>query len=369
MGKASEIAASMNNIDIELAKKSNEIEVKLTEKTAEAKPFKMSDYLKPKLITEEDIEKEAKESNKKHVDADDKMIAGAAVGGSGAALAKHTYDRGNITGRETLYHNTRKENVDSIKKNGLKGSMAIDKDKAFTPDLLNHIDKDELNNKVYFGRKKSVADGVGSTAQIHDMKNGKGAHSRETLKAKVPTWKMKEVDNPELLGSKNGREWAEKFVENKRNKLKKDGLSSEEIDLVMPKSNKDNPSLIMQGNVAHKQLGRKGTAVIEGDVAGKYFKGHKGYQRATLKEVGEFIKNNPKRFAKGVAQAGAGAALIGAGGKIVYDAYKQHKQEKANKIANIILEEAGLEKIAKPVKDSRVDMIAAIIMSEAGFEK
>lgn len=369
MRRVSEIAASMTNIDSELAKESNEIETKLTEKTAEAKPFKMSDYLKPKLITEEDIEKEAKESSKKNIDTDDKMIAGAAVGGSGAALAKHTYDRGNITGRETLYHNTRKENVDSIKKNGLKGSMAIDKDKAFTPDLLNHIDKDELNNKVYFGRKKSIADEVGSAAQGHDMKNGKGFHSRETLKAKVPTWKMKEVDNPELLGSKNGKEWAEKFVESKRNKLKEMGYSSKDIDFLMSKSNKDNLVLIAQGNVAHKQLGRKGTAVIEGDVAGKYFKGHKGYQRATLKEVGEFIKNNPKRFAKGVAQAGAGAALIGAGGKIVYDAYKQHKQEKANKIANIILEEAGLEKIAKPVKDSRVDMIAAIIMSEAGFEK
>ena len=362
MGKTSEIAASMNNIDIELAKKSNEIEVKLTEKTAEAKPFKMSDYLKPKLITEEDIEKEAKESNKKHVDADDKMIAGAAVGGSGAALAKHTYDRGNITGRETLYHNTRKENVDSIKKNGLKGSKALDPNLAFTPDTLKHVSKDKLANKVYFGRKKSVAESVGAAAKIKDKENGKGDHIRETMKAKVPTWKMKEVDNPELLGAKNEKEYTNKFIEANRNKLKTEAkLSDKDIDML-----KNSPESMELGKDVFKDFGRKGTAVIEGDVDGKYFKGHKGYQKATLKEVGEFIKNNPKRFAKGVAQAGAGAALIGAGGKIVYDAYKE---KKAQKIANIILEEAGLEKIAKPVKDSRVDMIAAIIMSEAGFEK
>ena len=368
MSKASEIAMSMSSINEELLEASQEFEEKLAEEVIEKKPFKMSDYLKPQKVNDDDIEskeevkkedcekKASENKEKKNMSADNKATVGAGVAASGAALTKHTYDRGNLTGRETLYHNTRKEHVDSIKKNGLKGQYALDKDKAFTPDLLKHVDKEELNNKVYFGRKKSVAEGVGAK-----VLQEKGPHARETMKAKVPTWKMKEVDNPELMGTKNGREFGKKMID----KLVETGQ--------MPKAQgelmKDNPAamkiLEIQGNAAHKLLGRKGTAVIEGDVAGKYFKGHKGYEKASLKEVGEFIKKNPKRFAKGVGQAVGGAALVGVGGKIIHDALKQKKSEK---VANILLEEAGFIKIASE-RDLRVDKVAFSLLEEAGFIK
>ena len=362
MSKASEIAMSMSSINEELVNDSNELEEKLAKEVIEKKPFKMSDYIKPQNVEGEDeVDKEASEKKEeKKPTADDKILAGAGTAASGAALAKHTYDRGNLTGRETLYHNTRAEHVGSIKKNGLKGQYALDKDKAFTPDLLNHIDEKKLGNKVYFGRNKTVAESVGSKV-IQE----KGPHSRATLKAKVPTWKMKEVDNPELLGAKNGREFMDKLIaEKKKNGAK--NLADLQLAMAdeMPQVKK---MLYAQGNAAHKTLGRKGTAVIEGDVAGKYFKGHKGYQKATIKEVGEFIKKNPKRFAKGVGQAVGGAALAGIGGAVLADGIKQKKAgKKSEKIANMLLEEANLIKTAS-LKESTVNDLTFALLEEAGF--
>lgn len=49
-----------------------------------------------------------------------KDVSTAAVGLSGAALAKKQYDSGNLTGRETLYHGTSVDRADSIRKEGLK---------------------------------------------------------------------------------------------------------------------------------------------------------------------------------------------------------------------------------------------------------
>ena len=350
MNTVSQIAISMSSIGEELLNESNELEEKLAKEVSIKNPFKMSDYIKPQNIVEEindETEKKASEKkDKNNIGADDKISAGATITGSGAMLAKHTYDRGNLTGRETLYHNTRKENVNSIKKNGLKGSKALDPDLAFTPEVLKHIPEDKLANKVYFGRKKSIAESIGMNAKVYDYVKGKGKYERETMKAKVPTWKMKEVDNPELLGAKNKSEFRKSFA-------KSQGLGE------------NNPIFNRQADVAYKTLGRKGTATIEGDVAGKYFKGHKGYERASLKEVGEFIKKNPKRFAKSVGQTIGGAALVGVGGKLMHDGLKQKKSEK---IANILLEEAGFIKIASN-NESKVNKIALSLLEEAGLSK
>lgn len=360
MSKASEIAMSMSSIGEELANNSYELEEKLAEEVVEKKPFKMSDYIKPQNVSDEgedegeaEIDKEAKEKKEENRDA--KVLAGTAMTGSGAALAKHTYDRGNLTGRETLYHNTKSEHVDSIKKNGLKGQYALDKDKAFTPDLLNHIDEKQLDNKVYLARKKQVAESVGQK-----VRQEQGPHMRETLKAKVPTWKMKEVDNPELLGAKNGEQFINRLLSKKKKGM--NPIEAMQVDMVQnhPEAKK---ALKQQGNVAFRDLGRKGTAVIEGDVSSKYIKGHKGYQRASMKEIGSFIKNNPKRFAKGVGQAGAGAVLVGAGGKMIVSNLKKKKSEK---IANMMLEEAGFIKEASE-RDFAVEEIATLLLEEAGF--
>ena len=59
--------------------------------------------------------------------------------------------------------------------------------------------------------------------------------------------------------------------------------------------------------------GTKGTAIFEGDIDSKYIKGSKNYERNSLKQISKYIKNNPKRFMKGVGKTALGASLIGGG--------------------------------------------------------
>ena len=53
------------------------------------------------------------------------LIAAQILGGG--ALIKRELDKGNLTGRELVYHSTNKRNVDSIKEKGVLASKASDK--------------------------------------------------------------------------------------------------------------------------------------------------------------------------------------------------------------------------------------------------
>lgn len=82
MSKASEIAASMQLINEELDKESQAVEEKLASDTESQKPFKMSDYIKPQMIDNEDVEKEASVINNikdKVGDMADRMVNGKPV--------------------------------------------------------------------------------------------------------------------------------------------------------------------------------------------------------------------------------------------------------------------------------------------------
>ena len=59
--------------------------------------------------------------------------------------------------------------------------------------LGRQLNESQMANKVYLARKKDIARGVG----FHH-----GFGNYKILQAKVPTWKLTEVDNPELLGAK-----------------------------------------------------------------------------------------------------------------------------------------------------------------------
>lgn len=82
MSKASEIAASMQFINEELNEESQVIEEKLASGTEIQKPFKMSDYIKPQMIDNEDVEKEASVINNikdKVGDMADRIVNGKPV--------------------------------------------------------------------------------------------------------------------------------------------------------------------------------------------------------------------------------------------------------------------------------------------------
>lgn len=62
-------------------------------------------------------------------------------------------------------------------------------------------------------------------------------------------------------------------------------------------------------NLNYNLIGDKGTATLEDEVKPEFIKGTKKYKPEGLKEIGEFISKNPKRFAKGVGKGLGGLAL------------------------------------------------------------
>lgn len=245
-----------------------------------------------------------------------KKALGAGLVLGGAGTVNQEFKSGNLTGRETLYHNTRKSKVGRIKDKGLKASFASDP-KNLTNTVLTDLSAKDKEGKVYLGRSKSIADKVTGirAAQMHDARfkvfknrkdlrrSGMGTKTnlftdvdtldmkpksmklRETVKANVPTWKLNQVDNPELRGAKNFTEYAKA-----KGKLVPDVLDSIEFRML-----------------------DKGTATVQGDVSPKYIKGSKHYSKNSPKEILDYVKNNKKRFAKGAGKSLAGLAATGLG--------------------------------------------------------
>ena len=245
----------------------------------------------------------------------DNILGGAAIGG-GLLTIKDTLIKGHLTGRETFYHNTDKTNVASIKAEGLKASKALDPDNITNTLFRNlgiKVPEEEIANKVYLGKNKRVATTAGITKEMWDIKAKNpfaldflvindaveaAKKNRENLKVKLPTWKFKEVINPEIGTAKN----FEEYLDIMRSRVK--GTVHE--------AHINDPDTLK--NLKHNYDGlSKGTKVIEGDIGAEYIKGSKNYKGVSPKELKDYAKSNPGRFAKGVGLAGLGVGLIGVG--------------------------------------------------------
>ena len=241
------------------------------------------------------------------------LIAAQILGGG--ALIKRELDKGNLTGRELVYHSTNKRNVDSIKEKGVLASKASDKNNITHQALSEYITDDDMKGLTYVGRKRYPATAISTLSAVYDSKDRasrnyknikKALSDRTTLKLKIPAWKMKIVDNPELMGTKTPEEF---YPIVKKRLSTSIGESAENY--------KEKPDNIVSrlgygtaSKVMHHTLGREGTHVIEGDLSPEYIKKSKHYKRADKEEVKEFIENNPDRFLKGALKAGLGAGLI-----------------------------------------------------------
>lgn len=217
----------------------------------------------------------------------------AVVGGTG--VAKNQFSKGNITGRQTVYHGTTPDKKRSILSQGLKATSdksavntKVLKDRS--PDLY-----EKSMGKSYFTPSKLDAAGYAAGAEYrpkgmepglkHAVKSyitGKGI-----VKANLPTWKMDTVRNPEVdMGFKN---WV-------------DGLPTEVRDLTPDKDLK----------ALFNQVDR--VVVVEGDTPTKYIKGGEDYSRAGAREIFDFIKNNKLQALRGNAIAAAGLVPAAIGG-------------------------------------------------------
>ena len=255
----------------------------------------------------------SKDSDKKVTEQSraDKILGGTALSSLGISGLKTTLDRGHITGRETMYHGTATKNVSSILESGLDASRASDPNNL-TNTILKDLDSDAVKNKVYFSRRKTIAKSV--NARASSVFTGTPDADRAMLKASVPSWKLKEVDNPELKGAKNSKEFG-KILRSRMGF--NDGVtydaSPKPIKAVVDKFNYDLYS-------------KKNTATFEGSIGPEVFKDSKHYSKLTASEVKDYIKNNPKRFViKGLAPAALFASVTGIGASNLYSGIKNDK--------------------------------------------
>lgn len=245
-----------------------------------------------------------------------KMYAGAIGAVGGATLARNSRRDGALDGIVRRYHNTEAKNVDGIKSEGIKSSKALDHDNLTS--RAAGISKAEQEGKTYLARKRRAARSVGAkreqltSGDILGMK-GEADHLRnsfktqKTLKVNIPLKeyrKLNRVANPELKGATNAKEVYENII--KPNILHNSG--NKKTDMKKAKAYFDSLGV--------------NTDTIQGDIASKFIKGGKGYQKNTLKNIAKHIKENPKMFGKGVAQAGLGLGLAGGGAYAAGKGYK-----------------------------------------------
>lgn len=297
--------------------------------------------LNPETITDEQVEQIQKDEQKKSLE----RMGGAYAVGGGALLGHKAYRDGSLTGRRTFYHNTDKENVDSIKQHGLQASRAADGDnwthKALGSAIaMGNVNEGDLANKVYLANKPSTAFGVGVATQESAwnpdlMDSIKDAWAnRKNVKVQMPldeVEKLNIVENPELRGAKSGAEFHQKLKE-----------FADEYNSHPAVWRKMEAPSAFDSKMAFRGLG-KNTTVVEGDIPSQFIKGGEGFQSLKAGELLSHIKNRPGTFAKGVGIGAAGLGLAGAGGALMHDGFKKLDYQEKEASEYIV---SGLAKVA-----------------------
>lgn len=231
---------------------------------------------------------------------------------AGAGITKRLADKGHLSGRELLYHGTDPAAANSIKQTGLQptseATAKSTKNLKVNPEVYQKsLGKSYLTPHKAWANRYAIQsnliaggmtpEGIHDPNAVRDMvvkKGGKGVIRREAkeglVKAKVPTWKMNRVPNPEVDGIPFHR-WVSQNIGD---------MNYYAMGPVQ------RAQVISMYNNYHDDV------VLDGAVDPKYIKGSK-YVRPKGREVMEFIKANPGRFAKGALGAAAGLGLAAHG--------------------------------------------------------
>lgn len=227
-----------------------------------------------------------------------------------------------VTGLHNFYHNT--DSPESVMREGIKSKFAEDPNNI-TNTVLKDVDMSKKKGKVYLGNKKSVSDSVGMCREGNS----------ETLKVEIPYEELKNmkiVDNPELRGAKNSKEFLRKLHKTVVKNGKDKGLDHD----LRHSDNKFKKKLgnylyRKKGDSMYDMLGPKGTTVIEGDIDSRFIKGSEKFQKYGKKDFVRYVKSNPKRFMKGVGKTAVGATAVGGGvyvvGNNMISNYKKNKKK------------------------------------------
>lgn len=240
-------------------------------------------------------------------DLKDVAMGSAGLGGAylAAAPAKER-----ITGRKILYHGTTPEQASKIRMEGLRPAAdtgvfgvteaVLGKGVAKKPLVYTHPSKAQA--KFYQEQQKAIEKGPDAFIRFRQevMTDPFRIHRADTkgvVRMEIPHGKAKFVPNPETAG----------------------GLGEALGKGIDPATYYD---------LAHR------TKTIEGGVSPEHVVGGRGFKKLTLREVGDYAKAHPGRFAGGavLGAAGLGAALYG--GKKLYDVARRHMGKEEQKTAS-----------------------------------
>ena len=238
-----------------------------------------------------------------------KGVEGVGAVAAGSSAVHHSYKKGLLTGRERLYHGTGTHNVESVLGNGIKPRFKpgpidmIEKKnpgKSLKSDHLTFMTRDRSQAQNYSitsdvihdlgvsdlvasqkGDVKAAKKVLESSARHTSKKNllGKKAPAKDTgvIEGNVPTWNLKERENPEYHQLKN----------------------------------QVAPTFSAQRDI--RKTYKDSVFANHGDIPAKYLKESPHYEANSLKEISQYARKAPGRFGKGLALATSGAALIAYG--------------------------------------------------------
>lgn len=231
-----------------------------------------------------------------------------------------------LSGRATLYHGTSPKRAGQIR------------EKGFVPGgrtgITEMLDPDRRGvDAAYFTRNQGMAKTYGKQTsaleRVLDQARQQGgiieereaarkwasdpvrrtvdtiASEGDVIKARVPTWKHRTIENPELKGQSSSdfyRAMRSRADEN----LAKAGRPAMTNPLM-----KLADRMLTRG--MYNEL--KSNVVIPDRVGTETIVGHPNFKRLGLAELGEYIKARPKRFGAGVLSAATAPLLA-------YDAYR-----------------------------------------------
>ena len=233
-----------------------------------------------------------------------KMVAAPVLGFAGYDTVHQQYHRGNLTGRETLYHGASEVKADLIRRNGLKPNNAgvskiVDPSLHDTNKDIVFTTKSRVHAASYSAQQHAIDSGkITSSPTLSEYQQSK-EHAKDllgnlegkgTVKINAPTWKseFKKVRNPELkkqFDYINKDHFGNIFVDKKTRKRAAYAGLEESVN-------------------AYK--GKEG-------ISNKYIHGSSNYQKNSFSEIKDFAKAKPNRFLKGASKGILGAGLIGAG--------------------------------------------------------
>lgn len=237
------------------------------------------------------------------------MRHGAAGVGGVAAISK---SKPLATGRETLYHGTHQAAVPAIQAGGLKPRSAVG-GHGIT-DVLPDAVREEGKRYAYMTPSKMEARSYAAQADAIQSAKGNIVEARMNMaldpksqarilnpfsnkgvvKAEVPVWKLRQqgriVANPELEGL-GRKEWVDRMV----SRARRNPFAA--------------PPNRMMGNIAYKSLEQ--ARVIRDGVGPEHIVGNSKFQRLGMRELGEYVRAHPGRFAGGVGLGALGLAGVG----------------------------------------------------------